>query len=125
MDPTEEIVDPPPEPSPIPSEDPPAEPEKEVKAEKEVKLDAHGSKGLINDGGIIEEANAYVNEHFGDKIRDIINVYAGGAGPQTQQDETRPLLELTHKLSTGGSQTCCLEPSIIQEHCDTLKSSRL
>jgi len=88
-------------------------------------LDASGSQGVINQG-TIGEATANFNDYLKNvqHVRDVIFTL-GGSTSEAQQDETRPLIDLTKELPSSGSDTCCHEPTVIREYCEILRTKRL
>ena len=84
-------------------------------------------RGQTNAPGNMRDANSYFNEYLGNvnKFRDVyFNHVLEGSSPH-QQEETKPLIDLTSELPQVNPDTCCPESTLIQQYHDALKTSRL
>src|SRR5215213_2556401 len=84
-------------------------------------------KGQIAQPG--RDANSYYGEYDirGNKFNNLIftSLPEGFSQQQNQQEETKPLVDLTSELPSAGSDDCCIESTFIQEYWEALKNSRL
>jgi hypothetical protein len=90
-------------------------------------LKVQNPKGQVAQPG--RDANSYYGEYDirGNKFRDLIltNLPEGFSAQQNQQEETKPLIDLTSELPSANTDACCIEPTLIEECCEHLKTSRL
>jgi hypothetical protein len=109
-------------------EDPKTEDPKVVDPKtEEPGLKVETPKGQVAQPG--RDANSYYNEYDirGNKFGDLIftSLPEGFSAQQNQQEETKPLIDLTSELPSAGFDAGFIEPALIDECCEALKTSRL